>query len=210
MDRRRIILIALVVALLVIATGTAVVYVKAGAALLSFTVTNGVVKESPAQVASACSAKLGRTVSVEVAALATVIDSEAAGEPLAVRQCVGYAVLNKAGRSRSRIVATIAPKGKLGAQNAGNTYVSSARPPTSGGIDVAEAVLAGTAPDYTRGATQFDSPKAQRAALARGTKGYTKTPEEVADGRRAEGKTLVLVPGVPEERFRMWTSRAVA
>jgi hypothetical protein len=146
----------------------------------------------------------------EVEALARAIASEAGGEPRIIQAAVGYAVLNESirrGTSVWRLVRGTADA--WGAQGSGGRgFVSSRLAPTAAHIQLGRAVLSGDEPDPTGGATQFDSPRAQRALLARGTPGYTKTPEDVAAARIADGKVMVLLPGVPEERFRMW--KAVA
>lgn len=142
----------------------------------------------------------------DVTALARVIASEAGGEPRIVQIAVGWAVRNEAGRrgvSVSRLVT--GSSGEYGSQNdGGHTYVSSARLPTPEQQDLAAAILAGAIDDPTGGATNFDSPRAQRAALARGLSGYKRTPEEVATARRRNGMELVLLEAIPEERFRLW------
>lgn len=201
---RRVLIVLVLLAVLVLASGAAVATVRRVSALMTFTVVGGVVIETPAQVSSALSAKLGRAVTVEAAALATVIDSEQGGQPRATREAVAQAVFNTAGRTAGRVLATIAPAGRLGAQNAGNHYVSSARPPSREAVEIAEGVLSGKLRDQTGGAVQFDAPKAQRAALAKHLKGYRATPEELAAKRRAAGMSLVLLPGIAEEDFRMW------
>lgn len=152
----------------------------------------------------------------EVEALARVIASEAGGEPWAVQVAVAFGTINEA-RTRARHGTSIRgwafdgtvhnlvtyPDGQYGPQNRG-AYCSTARAASAANTSLAADVIAGRVPDLTQGAQQYDSPQAQRALLARGTPGYTKTPEEVADARIASGNALVLIPGVPEERFRMW------
>lgn len=142
----------------------------------------------------------------EVEALGRAIASEAGGEPRVIQAAVGYAVLHESlKRSTSiwRLVRGTAdawgPQG-----SGGRGYVSSRLAPSAAHLELARLVLSGDEPDPTGGATQFDSPRAQRALLARNTPGYTKTPEQVAAARIADGKEKVLLPGVPEERFRMW------
>jgi hypothetical protein len=86
----------------------------------------------------------------------------------------------------------------------GHGYASTVRPPTIPELKLAKRILAGTDLDLTRGAIQFDSPRAQRALLKAGKKGYRKTPEDVAAARQAAGMQMVTVPGVPAETTRFW------
>lgn len=141
----------------------------------------------------------------DVTALARVIASEADGEPEIIQVAVGWAVVNEARRRGRSVFDVVAPGGDYGRQNdGGHSYVSSARLPTPAEQDLAAGILGGSVEDPTAGATNFDSPRAQRAAIARGVGGYKKTPEEVARIRIANGMEMVLLPGIPEERFRLW------
>lgn len=146
------------------------------------------------------------TTPQEVEALARAIASEAGGEPKAIQIAVGQAVINESLRRSVTIWALV-----RGSQDAwgpqgqgGRSFVSSARAPTAAITELARRVLAGDEPDHADGATNFDSPQAQRKLVASGAPGYYRTPEEVAKRRIASGQEKVLVPGIPEERFRMW------
>jgi hypothetical protein len=210
-DRWIIIAVLLAVLLLGTAVGTGVITVR-GKALLPFEVVDGIVQDNPQDVADELRRLTGLDVGINTAALATAIESEAGGEPDAVKAAVGWAIRNHAGGDVYKIFKVLCPKGNFGAQNAGNSYAATSRPPALASVQLAVKVINGTIADATGGAEYFDSPKAQRAALARDTKGYTKTPEQVAESRRKSGLELVLIPGIPEERFRMWreSRKAVA
>jgi hypothetical protein len=141
----------------------------------------------------------------DVYALGRVLASEAATEPAVIREAIGRAVLNHARRLGRTIYATVAPNGWESQQGGG--YVSTAREPRSTDLQLAAYVLTPGTMDVTGGAEYFDSPRAQRAALAKGIPGYRKTPEQVARDREAAGLVLVVLPGVDPERFRMWRRR---
>jgi spore germination cell wall hydrolase CwlJ-like protein len=137
-------------------------------------------------------------------ALARVIASEAGGEPQAIQTAVAFATRNaarKLGTSVTMLVKT--PGNTYGPQSRGS-YASTARAPNAAHRALAKRILSGAVPDNSQGAVQYDSPKAQRALLAKKAKGYKDTPEQVAARRRKAGKRLVLLPGIPEDRFRMW------
>lgn len=143
-------------------------------------------------------------VDQEVEALARAIASEAGGESREIQTGVGWAILNESIRRGVTLWSLVRGKtGNWGPQSA-NGYVSSAREPTAAQRELARAIMANEVTDPTGGATQFDSPAAQRALVARNSPGYVKTPEQVAAARRADGKVLVLLPGVPEDKIRFW------
>ena len=172
--------------------------------LTSFDLVDDVVVQSPTQVQGAVQAKLGRPVAINTIALATSIASESSG-PLAAQIGIGWSIKNYAAKGGKSVLATVAPDGKFAAQGTKNHgYVSSARPPTSVTIKIAEDILA-TPPkvkDPTGGAIQFDSPKTQRALLAQGR--VSETPEQVAANRIKSGRKVVYLPGVPTEELRFW------
>lgn len=146
------------------------------------------------------------TTPQEVQALARAMMSEASREPKVIQTAIGYAVINESLRRDQTIWRLVRGSGdEWGRQGTGGrSYVSSAQVPTAEITTLAARVLAGDEADFSDGATNFDSPRAQRAALAKGVAGYTKTPEQVAENRIAGGMELVLIPGIAEERFRMW------
>lgn len=139
-------------------------------------------------------------------ALARAIQSEEGRASEAVRTAVAWAVINMANKRGVSVTALVKQNsGAYSGQGAGaNWYVSTAQEPTAENQALASLIIAGSVPDPTQGATNFDSPKAQRALLGR-RPDYTRTPEQVAEERRASGLRLVLVAGTPEEDFRLWT-----
>jgi hypothetical protein len=152
--------------------------------------------------------------------LARVIQSEEGSAREGVRRGVAWATRNEAFNRGVSITALVlyakdpATNGKYGSQNEGR-YCSTANEPTKANRALAESVLAQPrSADPTGGAVQYDSPKAQRYLARKKIKGYVRadgspvTPEDVAAKRRAAGKRLVLIDGVPEEEFRMWASVA--
>lgn len=172
--------------------------------LTSFDVVEDVVQQSPAQVQAAVSAKLGRTIPINVIALGTAIASESSG-PYNAQLGIGWSVKNYAAKQGKSVLATVSPDGRFAAQGSANHgYISSRLPPTTTTIAIAESILA-TPPkvaDPTKGAIQFDSPKAQRALLAQGR--VTDTPEQVAASRIKSGRKMVTVPGVSADELRFW------
>lgn len=164
----------------------------------------GVVFQTPAQIQTEISRVLKRPVSLDVVALATAMASESTGPELA-QIGIGWAIKNYAAKNRSSVVATVSPDGRFAKQGTRNHgYVSSKLPPTRKTIELAEKIMP-TPPkiaDPTSGAIQFDSPKAQRALLARGE--VKDTPEEIAARRIKAGRRLVTLPGVSSENVRFW------
>jgi hypothetical protein len=162
------------------------------------------VMDSPAELALRGSRKLGRNdvIPLNVWTLATVIASEAGSVPEIGRVAIAHAVMNAARRKRISIFKLIAPDGRFGGQQ--GRYAASGRPPTETDVKIAEAVYAGKIKDPTRGADQWDSPRTQRALVARGASGYRKGPERVAADRMKAGKVAVYVPGVDPEHLRLW------
>jgi hypothetical protein len=142
-------------------------------------------------------------------ALSRMLASEVGGsfkEPgaTAARIAVGWAAMNAAKARKRSVYAQLVPAGKgYGAQTDGR-YASTKATPQALDRKIAGELLAGKHKDPTGGATQWDAPVAQRAALARGVKGYTKTPEEVAASRQAAGQKMVAVAGIPLDKLRMW------
>ena len=204
----------LVVGVLAVITGgtVALVYAK-GAALVTFTLSQGVVTQPVELIRHHVSGKYGASVSNGVLALATCITSEGGSLPTVGQTAIGFAILNRAtgGKPReydrqtreSKVFALLAPDGKFGEQKSGR-YAATSRGPTRYAVDLANAILAGTITDPTHGAQQWDSPNAQRALLKRRPDIYTKTPEQVAAARRADGRRLVTLPGMDTDRIRFW------
>lgn len=203
--------IASAVGVVVLLGGGAAVVIRGGRkSLVKFTVKGGIVLETPEQIAAGLSKAVGHAVCVPCAVLAAALASEGGSESRAVRIAIGAAILNQARRTKGGdVVALITQgngqsRGKLGAQNLGGRYCASSLPPSKEDLEIAEGLWHGTIADPTGGAVQWDSPRAQRALLARGTSGYTKTAEQVAASRMKEGKKLVVLAGVPEDEIRFW------
>jgi spore germination cell wall hydrolase CwlJ-like protein len=141
----------------------------------------------------------------DLEALARGIASEAGGEPRAVQVAVGWAIQNLSlARGKSIYRAARGTADEWGSQGSGGREFSSRLHPNAKHLDIARAVLSGDEPDPTGGATQFDSPRAQRALLKSRPDIYKKTPEQVAAARRADGKVMVLLAGIPEDQIRFW------
>jgi hypothetical protein len=160
--------------------------------------------DSPAELALIGSQKLGRkdVIPLNVWTLATVIASEAGSGPELAKAAIAHAVMNAARLKGVSIFKLIAPDGKFGGQQ--GRYAASSRPPTEADVKIAEAVYSGKIKDPTRGADQWDSPRAQRALVARGEPGYTSLPDKVAASRVKAGKVAVYLPGVDREYLRLW------
>ena len=141
-------------------------------------------------------------VGIDVYALARMTASEAGGE-LAKTACA-WAAMNMA-RSRKVTISALLLKGKgigdgvFSRQNLGK-YASTQANPKALDLTVAARVFNRQVADPTGGATQFDAPSAQDKLLASGTKGYTKTADQVA-AERLRGSELVMVPGLTTVRF---------
>jgi len=149
----------------------------------------------------------------DIVSLARMIASEEPRASVAVRTAVVWATMNTAARKRVSVWTLLTQYtgdyGHQGSKKSGrNWYASTANEARPSDLALAGACYRGEIPDNTQGATGFDSPRAQRAAVARSVTGYTKSPEEVAADRRASGLILVLLDGVPEEEFRLWRPRA--
>lgn len=138
----------------------------------------------------------------EVYALARAIASEQGSLNATAGLGIGFAIRNHARRLGKTIAATVAPNG-WGSQSGGG-YVSTAREPAAKHTALAAEVLMPNAFDITGGAEHFDSPRAQRALLAKGAAGYVKTPEQVAQARVASGLELVTLPNVDPDALRFW------
>lgn len=172
---------------------------------------HGIVRANPAVLAKQAG------VSLDVYALARAIASEHPNSSELVKMAVAWVTQNNA-RRRGVSVASLllAPNGLFARQNATvngkhlGKYAATGNDPIAQEIAIAGKVLSGAVADPTGGAVQFDSPRAQRAALARKVKGYRKTPEQVAAERMKEGKVLVTLTGVDPDYLRFWRPRAGA
>lgn len=165
----------------------------------AYAAASGIVPGNPATLASAAG---GSLVSYS---LARLMASEAGGQPEAVKVAVAWAAKNEAAR-RGITVADLllGAEKKYARQTVKGRYASTGQPPTAADVTLANRVAAGLVPDPTGGATNWDSPRVQDRLLASGTRGYRKTSAEVAAARRAEGFTLVTLPGVDPTVIRFW------
>lgn len=173
--------------------------------LITFNIVNDVVSESPSYVASVLSQKLGRTISLTTAALATMLASEVGSGPQLAKIGTAHAVLNKAKRDGVSPFAVLSPDGRFASQGTpSHGYISTARPPSKADVLLAEAILAGRYKDPTGGALQFDSPSGQRKAIAAGLASYKSTPEILAADRISAGMIEINLPGVSPDYLRFW------
>lgn len=164
-----------------------------------------IVNDDPATLARAAG------VSLDEEALARVMATEHPKSNETAKAGIGWVVVNQAKRRGVSISGLVLGSlGKFGSQNLGGRFVASQNPPSALDRRLAKEILRGQRLDPTGGAVQFDSPAAQRILLARGTTGYKKTPEDVAKSRRAEGKEMVTLPGIPGDLLRFWRPRAGA
>lgn len=138
----------------------------------------------------------------ELYALARAIASEQGSLNATAGLGIGFAVRNHARYLGRSILKTVAPNGWESQQGGG--YVSTRIEPTSRHMGLAADVLAPGAMDVTGGAEFFDSPRAQRSLLAAKAKGYSKTPQQVAQARLAAGLELVTLPNVNPDHLRFW------
>jgi len=159
---------------------------------------DGRVEASPAGLARAAG------TSLPAYALASMMQSEEKTDR--GRLAVGRAAWNASRQSEGRLIAKLLPDGYLGSQLV-NPYASTARPPTSRTLALAQTILDGRVPDFVLGAVQWDAPAAQDAhhALylaepARYPK-YRWSAADVARKRLQDGMREVWVPGVPSTRF---------
>jgi len=176
-----------------------------GARLTSIPVdpTLGYVSTSPAD----CAAAAG-DLDLEVYSLARMIRSEEGRSNVAAKTAVAFAAVNRARTAGQSVTAllTMGNKGNgyYGPQNTGGRYATTEQDPYEGDAAIAAIALGGYAADPTSGATNFDRPKLQDLLLTRGTPGYTKNSQDVANERVSEGFTLVAATGVDVTELRFW------
>ncbi len=146
---------------------------------------------------------------VAVYALARVGASEAGGQKKVAKAAVMWVVMNEATRQRSNVVAVVlGSSGAFGPQGTGGrNFVSSSHDPQSIDFVTAAGVVDGTIDDPTGGAVNFDSPGAYRDKVdddGNVVQTAAERAEAFAANREKEGKTLVVLEGVPERTFRFW------
>jgi hypothetical protein len=160
----------------------------------------GVVPDDPSDLASQAG------VDLDTYAMARMISSEEGNSETRIKILVGYCLQNHC----TRIGKTISQEllrannsdhaGYFGTQRDVDTdspnhgksdrYASTALDPYAGDIEIAQGVRAGTLPDESQGAQQFDRPAGE------------KHPEQVAANRIASGAELVTVAGL--DGIRLW------
>jgi hypothetical protein len=161
-------------------------------------IASGVIKTKPEDVAR------DDGVPVEIESLARAMESEESGN--AARTAVGWAIKNKAKKSNKTITRLVtASKNKeidgfYGQQDKGPKYCSTYKSPSGSTLQLAQAVYSGSVPDPTRGATQWDAPRAQDALHAKNPTKW-KSSEDIKAKREGEGKRMVIIDGVPNTRF---------
>lgn len=168
------------------------------------------VQESPQDLATQASAKLGRPVSPTAFALATLVASEVGSGNDLAKAAVAWATVTQAQRIGTSVLKLIAPDGKFGGQL--GRYADSRQAPSLRDLEVAEGVLSNQIANPAPGARQWDSPRTQDAMYARGDLGHKMNSEMVAAERIAAGNREIVLPGVDRGYLRLWApkGRAVA
>jgi hypothetical protein len=173
----------------------------------------GCVDASPESLASEAG------VDLDTFALATMISSEHGNDPQVYKEAIGSAALNEAKARKVRISALLLKatdsnhSGKFGAQanmertlagggRPSDRYASTARAPYEDDLAIASLLVNGFTPDFTEGARQYDSPKAQDAGYKKGL--YSLNAEALAAKRIGEGKIEVNPEGIDPQRLRFW------
>ncbi len=165
------------------------------------------VVQTPSEVRAQIEKKVGRPVSADAVALATMIASEQGGDPPHVKAAVANAAVNYARYKKFTDVEDAVTHGSGPERSFGGQlgrYASTNEPPTMEDLNIAEAVLSGVLRDTTGGAIQFDSPFVQIEGLRKKLPGYKKTPEDVARERMQAGLEAYYIPGVDPMRLRFW------
>lgn len=159
----------------------------------------GIVAIAPAELAKADG------VSIEVESLARTMQSEDSG--IAARVAIGWAAKNMAKRKGQSITQLVtysknpAANGKYSDQRvSGGKYCATHKSPSRETLNLAASIIAGTIPDPTKGATQWDAPKTQDALHKKDPQKF-KPSTEIAAARLKAGKRLVQLPDVPNTRF---------
>ena len=163
----------------------------------------GVVEADPAGLAYAS----GRPL--DVYAMASCMQSEEKHDK--GRLAVGLAIWNAVRKDRRRIPKQLLfskrkdGNGYFGSQ--AGRYAATSKPPTARTLQLAEAIIAGRVEDITKGAVQWDAPKAQDAnhqLFLKDPKKYSEyrfSSKDIELKRKEAGRRMVMVPGVAETRF---------
>lgn len=171
------------------------------------------VTQTPSEIRTQIEKKLGRTLSSDAVALATMIASEQGSDPPHVKAAIANAAVNYARYKKytdveDAITSGSGPERSFGGQL--GRYASTNEPPTLEDLNVAEAVLSGRLCDTTGGSIKFDSPFAQLDGIKRKLPGYKKTPEQIAEDRAKAGLEVFYLPGVDPMRLRFWRPKLVS
>ncbi len=194
----------LLFASLILLGGKAVLsFVERGKKVTDSTLVNGVVYESPSELAEIAG------VDVDTYSLARMIASEQETKSPSGNELVGVAnvVLNEA-RARGISVTDLLTSssvggGFYGAQSAGSRYAATSKDPYERDITIASGVLSGDIPDITQGARHFFSPATQDILHARDETKY-KSADEIDSRWRKEGYLPIVVDDVDDSRLRFY------
>jgi hypothetical protein len=155
-------------------------------------------------------------VNLDTICLAAMLSSEHGNDPQEYKEQIAFAAINEArarGVSVSKLLLTAKNArhaGKFGAQAdiesgppfASDRYASTKIAPHEDDMAIASLALSGLINDYTEGARQFDSPKAQDALYASGK--YSLNADGLAAKRMGEGKREVNPEGINPRILRFW------
>jgi hypothetical protein len=175
--------------------------------LVTYTLVNNRVVESPAVLWAAAQKKAGFNFPFRVFLLASMAASEYSSGSQQLKAAVIWAARNYEKARKTTLTAMLAPDGKLGGQL--GRYASTAHPPTLTDVKLAMLIEAGKLPDMTRGSIQFDSVRTQRILNKRDPV-KNKPPEIIAANRMKEGKRALYLPGEDPENARFWQPTSVA
>ena len=155
-------------------------------------------------------------VDLDTICLAAMLSSEHGNDPQVYKEQIAFAAINEA-RARGTSVSHLLlsknnPRhnGKFGSQadmesgppHKSDGYASTAHVPYEDDMSIASLALSGLIDDYTEGARQFDSPKAQDALYVKGK--YSLDADGLAAKRINEGKTEVNPEGIDPRVLRFW------
>ncbi|HYM46758.1 MAG TPA: hypothetical protein VES65_11445 [Solirubrobacteraceae bacterium] len=145
--------------------------------------------------------------SLPIYALGRMVESEAGGLPELGKLGVAFAALThaaSAGKSIDDLLlhSTGAGNGYFGRQDQGR-YAATSKDPSPAALDAADKASTGEVDDPTGGADQWDSPWSYKDDPVTGETAAEKAAA-VAAARRAAGKEVVTLEGIPEYKLRFW------
>jgi len=155
-------------------------------------------------------------VNLDTICLAAMISSEHGNDAQAYKEQIAFACINEA-RARGKSVSALLlaanegrHSGKFGSQAnieggepyKSDKYASTKVVPYEDDLAIASLALSGLIDDYTEGARQFDSPKAQDSLYAKGK--YSLDADGLAAKRQSEGKIEVNPPDINPRILRFW------